>query len=208
MAVATSGGPGRAVGAVFRLVLGFLTLAFRNLANLLTSLRLAAAVPLVVFLLEGEYRTAFWVFLLAAVTDVADGLVAKWVNGTTSLGAVLDPVADKLFLGSLFVTLVVIEAAPVWLAVIVVGRDLLIAAGAFFLRLRLRGFRVEPLVIGKICTLVQLVYGGVVLGRLAGIEVPGFWETGLLYAVAVMVVASALAYLGAALRYRPFAEVR
>ncbi len=185
-----------------------MTLAFRNLANLLTSLRLAAAVPLVIFLLEGEFMTAFWVFLLAGITDVADGLVAKWVNGTTSLGAVLDPVADKLFLGSLFITLVVIDAVPLWLAVIVVGRDLLIAAGAFLLRLRLRGFRVEPLVIGKICTFVQLVYGGVVLGRLAGIVVPAWWETGLLYAVAVMVVASALAYLGAALRYRPFAEVR
>ncbi len=183
-------------------------MAFRNLANLLTSFRLAASVPLVVFLLEGEFGTAFWVFLVAGVTDIADGLVAKWVNGRTSLGAVLDPVADKLFLGSLFVTLVVIDAAPLWLAAIVVGRDLLIAAGAFLLRLRLRGFRVEPLVIGKICTFVQLLFGGVVLARLAGVAVPAWWEAGLLYAVAAMVVASALAYLGAALRYRPFAEVR
>ncbi len=183
-------------------------MAFRNLANLLTSLRLAATVPLVVFVLEGDFLTAFWVFLLAGVTDIADGLVAKWVNGRTSLGAILDPLADKLFLGALFVTLVVIGAAPAWLAVIVVGRDLLIAAGAFLLRLRLRSFRVEPLVIGKICTFVQLVYGGVVLGRLAGIAVPGWWEVGLLYAVALMVIASALAYLGAALRYRPFAEAR
>ncbi len=201
MAVATSGGPGQAVGAAFRLVICIATLSFRNLANLLTLFRLASALPLAWLLLEGERETAFWLFLVAAFTDIADGFVAKWLQRPTSFGAVLDPLADKLFLGILYLTLWDLGAIAGWLAWLVVARDLLIGAGAVLLRVRVRRLRIEPLVVGKLCTLVQLVYAGVVLGRLAGYGSFPNVERLIFYLVPVLVIASAGAYLGSAIRY-------
>lgn len=184
-----------------------MTLATQNLANLLTALRLCCIPPIVLFAAEGRYQDAATVFLLAAVTDVADGFVAKRISGPTPLGAVLDPVADKLLMASVFLTLVAEGHLPVWLAVLVIGRDAMIVLGTLGLRLFVGRFRVEPLLIGKLATFVQLVLGGAILAQLS--VLPGLepWLGPLVVLTAGVVAGSALAYALAAARIWSLARV-
>lgn len=148
----------------------------------------------------GRFEGAFYVFLVAALSDVLDGYVAKRFNGSSRMGAILDPAADKVLIAAMFTALGVVAAVPVWLVVAIIARDLLIVGGAVLLRHRLRGVRIEPLAIGKACTFVQLLLGGFVLGHLAGIADVATAITALTALTAAVTLASALAYLAAALR--------
>ena len=106
----------------------------RLLPNFLSAARLLAA-PYVCFLLwRQQYRTALTALLLAALTDGLDGYLARSLNAQSRLGEVLDPIADKVLMGGAFLTLAFSGAIEPWLAVLVVGRDvliLLVAAGSF-----------------------------------------------------------------------------
>jgi len=176
-----------------------------QLANLLTGARLLVAVPILVLVLEGAWEWAFWLFVAAALTDCADGFVAKHYSGVTRLGAVLDPAADKVLVACLLPALAWIEVLPVWLAALSLSRDGLIVGGSLALRWRLRHFRVEPLVIGKLCTFVQLVLIGCVLGQLAGlVDLTGLVAI-LVPVTGVLLVVSAAAYVGFGLRLRALA---
>jgi cardiolipin synthase len=179
----------------------------QNAANLLTLARLLC-VPLIVNLtLEQAYHTAAIVFLLAALTDIADGYVAKRFSGTTPLGAILDPVADKLLMASVFITLVLEGHLPVWLVLLVIGRDLLIILGTLALRLFVGRFRVEPLLIGKLSTFFQLVLGGAVLAELSVLPGIAPWLEPLVLVTSFFVVTSAIAYLHSAARIWSLARV-
>ena len=167
---------------------------------MLTLARLASTVPLVLLITNGYPVAAFYLFVAAAVSDGVDGYIAKRFNGCSALGAVLDPAADKLLLASAFGALAVIGAIPLWLLAVIVARDLLIVSGAALLRWRVRGFRIEPLVIGKLCTFMQLLLAGFVLGQLAGIAELGWLIGPLLVAVAGVTLVSAAAYLVSGLR--------
>lgn len=200
MAVARSGRPaGRrapvsaALGSAGRLVLD-------HLANLLTTSRLVSAGPLALLVLHDRFALAFWLFLAAALTDLADGFVAKRWAGPSPIGAALDPVADKLLVGCLLLALVQTGLVPAWLVALVVLRDSMLVAGAVLLRRRLRSMRIEPLVIGKLSTFLQLVLLGCVLGQQAGIAEVGAAIELLTAAVAVVTLASAVAYVAAGLR--------
>ena len=111
--------------------------------------------------------SAAMLFFFAAMTDLADGYVAKRFNAITPLGAVLDPIADKLLMDSLFLTLAFDAHLPAWIALLVIGRDLLMVAGTLALRLLAGRFRVQPLLVGKLSTFFQIVLGGAVLARLS-----------------------------------------
>jgi CDP-diacylglycerol--glycerol-3-phosphate 3-phosphatidyltransferase len=102
----------------------------RHLPNLITALRFILIPVLVLLLLEQRYATAFAVFIVSAVSDLADGLIARRWNARTRLGAIADPLADKLTM--LAVTLVLASQAliPVWLAAAIVVRDLVIKSVA------------------------------------------------------------------------------
>jgi len=129
-----------------------------NLPNALTVLRLLL-IPIFVWLLtSGQYQWAFGTLLTAGVTDVLDGAVARMTNQRTQLGAYLDPLADKLLMIAAFVTLAMLHLVPVWVAIVVVGRDLVIASGTFTLHLLKTPIAVAPTILGKGTTLTQLVY--------------------------------------------------
>ena len=151
-------------------------------------------------ILWGWHQTAFAVFLFAALSDVADGWVAKRFSGCSPLGAVLDPAADKLLLGTSVVALALAGAVPLWLVLLIVARDLLLALGAVLLRRRVREFRIEPLVIGKLTTFVQLFFVGVVLATQAGLDALAGWLPAFLLLTAAITVASGLVYLVTAIR--------
>ncbi|MCL6609719.1 MAG: CDP-alcohol phosphatidyltransferase family protein [Geminicoccaceae bacterium] len=200
MAIARSGRPaGRgttvstALATAGRALLG-------QLANILTAGRLVSAGPLALLVLHDRFELAFWLFLAAALTDVADGYVAKRWARPSSVGAALDPVADKLLVGCLLLALARAELVPAWLVALAIGRDVMLVAGAVALRSRLRQFRIEPLVIGKLSTFLQLVFLGFVLGGAAGVAEVDWAIEPLILAVAVVTLASAAAYLAAGLR--------
>ena len=88
------------------------------------------AVPMVVYLiLQDAYDWAFWVFFAAGVSDAVDGYIAKRMNQETELGAYLDPLADKVLLVGVYITLGVQGLADTLIVVLVVFRDLMIVGG-------------------------------------------------------------------------------
>lgn len=137
-----------------------------NIPNTLTLARIVL-VPLVVWLIvTHEMAAAFVLFLLAGISDAADGFLAKRFHWRTELGAYLDPIADKLLLVSIYVTLGFANHLPAWLVIAVVSRDILII-GAFLLSWVLtRPVPIRPLPISKANTLAQIVLAGLVLAEL------------------------------------------
>ena len=101
-----------------------------TLANVLTGARFVL-IPLFGFLwLRGQGVQALVVFLIAVLTDILDGFIARYFNQFSRLGAILDPAADKLLLLVGFVVGALVHVIPVWLAVFVIGRDVVVAIGA------------------------------------------------------------------------------
>jgi cardiolipin synthase len=145
----------------------------------------------------------------AGVTDALDGFVAKRLTGVTSLGAMLDPIADKLLLVGAFLVLAWQELVPAWVLGLVVARDLIIAGGALMLRARVDGFEIAPSLLGKACTFTQLLYVGAVMAATA--EVAGWaplLASSLLPLMVLLTVLSGLAYAIAAIRLAMAGAVR
>ncbi len=134
-------------------------MSLRWLPNGLCVLRMLLALPTAWLLMRGEYWLTLLVFVFAAVTDVADGYIAKRFGWQTELGKALDPLADKLLLVTVFITLAALQLVPVWLAALVVVRDALITCGAIAYRV-LYGPIVgaAPTLISKLNTLMQILY--------------------------------------------------
>jgi cardiolipin synthase (CMP-forming) len=121
-----------------------------------------------VLLARREYRTALVLFAIAGLTDFLDGLAARKFGSTSRLGAALDPVADKALLSGAFLTLALTGAIETWVAVVVLGRDVLILAAAGVLYLAKSRHSFPPSVWGKISTVVQIAFVLVVAGQVDG----------------------------------------
>ena len=132
--------------------------------NLLTLLRIVA-IPAFLILLEGvRYPEALAVFIAAGITDGLDGAIARLTHTKSTLGAFLDPAADKALLVSAFIALGFMHAVPRWLVVIVISRDVVIVLGYFLLFVMTqRTMEVHPTVSGKASTALQLLSVTVVL---------------------------------------------
>ena len=166
-----------------------------SLPNLISIGRLCSA-PLVVWLIVSEQLSlAFWVFLLASLSDGVDGYVAKRFNRSTVLGSYLDPIADKALLVSVYITLGQAGYLGLWLVILVVFRDLLIVGGALLLRLLTNSLTMQPLVVSKINTVAQIVLAAVMLAQL-GIGLPvEFLAMMLTYVVAASTLLSGSSYV-------------
>jgi cardiolipin synthase len=166
-----------------------------NLANLITLGRLLA-VPLIVWLiLIGEYQTTFWVFVGAGISDAVDGYIAKHFNQRTDLGALLDPIADKTLLVSLFVALGIAGDLPYWLVILVVFRDLLIVGGFLLAAALAQPIAWRPLMVSKVNTTLQIILVALLLGRLAFGYPDQLIITALIYLVGATTVASGAVYI-------------
>ena len=172
----------------------------RHAPNLLSALRLLAAPAAAWAILEDHDTLALAMFAFAGLSDLADGFVARRWGFTSVFGAWLDPIADKLLMLFCFVALFRIGAAPFWLVVLVIARDALIAAGATLGRMASLPMRIEPLLIGKASTLVQVGYVGLLLLLLAfDLESPRL-AAAAGYTVAVFAIFSLAAYVQLFLR--------
>ena len=128
----------------------------RATPNLLTFLRLCIVPFLVLAVLDRRFELAFFLFVLAGITDALDGLLARWLHQRTLLGQYLDPVVDKLLLSTLFLVLHHESLISRRVTVLVFARDLgiLVVAAILYATTSIRNFR--PSVIGKANTVAQI----------------------------------------------------
>jgi CDP-diacylglycerol---glycerol-3-phosphate 3-phosphatidyltransferase len=162
------------------------------LPNALTVARVFAIPPLVVLVLQshdGSSLTAAGLFLLAALSDAADGHLARSRGLVTTFGKIADPIADKLLVGAALISLVAMDRLAAWVALVIMLRELAVSG------LRAAAGR-EGLVIsasrfGKAKMLLQVV---TILALIAAPDVSALWVEALVYATVVVTIASGIDY--------------
>ena len=173
-----------------------------NVPNLISFGRLCA-VPLAFWLvIDHALGGAFILFVLAGASDAVDGWLARRAGGGNAIGAVLDPMADKALLVTMYVTLAAIGAVPDWLAILVVFRDLIIVGGFMVLVLAGHSPAVRPLFVSKVNTTLQIILLGLTLFLAGfGVAAPGvaLAMNVLTWVVAATTLASGGAYVWGAL---------
>jgi cardiolipin synthase len=171
-----------------------------NVANVITLGRLCIVPASVWFVLREDCIAAFWLFLLAGVSDAIDGWLARR-NGPTAIGALLDPVADKVLLVSMYVTLAAIRVLPDWLAILVVFRDVVIVGGVLALSVLGMPVEIRPLMVSKINTVLQIVLVAMALLHAGlGLNTPLLGI--MVWLVTASTLASGTAYVAQAARTR------
>ena len=170
-----------------------------NLANIITFSRLCA-VPLAFWLvLVHRIGDAFLLFVAAGFSDALDGLLARRYGGNP-IGAMMDPVADKALLVTMYITLATVDLLPAWLAILVVFRDLLIVGGVIVLTVSGHAVTIRPLAVSKLNTVLQIVLiAATLLQDGFGLGIPGSVMV-LTWSVVVTTVASGAAYVWNAAR--------
>ena len=172
----------------------------RHVPNLLSALRLLAA-PMAAWLILNDHDTAaLLTFAAAGASDGLDGFVARRWGVTSDFGAWLDPAADKFLMLLCLVALLAIGAAPLWLVALVVARDLAIAGGWLLIKLFGLPFAITTLFLGKISTVMQVLYIFILLLLLAfDLDAPRL-ALAASWACGAFTILSAAAYGGMALR--------
>lgn len=195
MAAAAHGWPARGLTLGLRVIAALARFLQRNLANLVTLSRLVAVLPIWLLIDADALGPALVLFIVAALSDAIDGLVAKSMGTASTFGAILDPLVDKLMLGSLFIIAGTLGWTSLWLVALVVGRDLALGIGALNLQVLSKTRRLEPLVIGKLCTMSQFVYIGILIAEAGGFIAQGLLHQTVAGLVVVTAAASIFAYL-------------
>ncbi len=167
----------------------------RDIPNLITLLRLLLLVPLVVSLLKGAFATALLIFAVAGASDALDGYLARSRGWGTQLGAVLDPIADKLLMATTYCMLGWLGLIPLWIVVLVLGRDLLIVGGALAYSQLVRRPEMAPTRISKFNTAAQIIFMLSVLTALSGVALPAWWIWSWLALVALTTLWSGVDYV-------------
>jgi len=166
------------------------------LPNALTLFRMISVGPIVYWLYTGAYRAAFILAVLAGISDLLDGFLARRYGWVTHFGGVLDPLTDKLLLVSTTVMLAWLGFLPWWLVILIVGRDLVIIGGAFYFHHRVtRITQSEPTRLSKINTFLQIL---LIVSVMMGLAFQGTvqpWMGGLIYLVAASTLASGIQYV-------------
>lgn len=126
-----------------------------NIPNTLTLARIVIIPVFITSIIYSEYRYSLCLFLLAALTDMLDGLFARLTNQKTSLGTFLDPLADKFILVTSFILFAIYGWIPKWLAITVISRDIIVVIGWFLLYMITHNSNVEPVITGKIAIAFQ-----------------------------------------------------
>jgi cardiolipin synthase len=156
-----------------------------QLPNLLTAARLLAAPYILYLLWTGSYGLSIVWFSFASFSDVLDGFLARRFKAGSRLGALLDPIADKVLLSGSFLTLGLKGVIPFWLMILVLGRDLMILGFAIVALARRIRRDFPPSVWGKASTAAQIAYVLFVVGHEA--------------AITPLIVATILGWIAAAL---------
>lgn len=166
-----------------------------NLPNIISLCRLLSVPVAIYLILNGFMQAAFWLFVAAGASDAVDGYLAKRLGQTSALGAYLDPIADKVLLVSVYVTLGQAGHLPSWLVIMVVFRDLIIVGGVVLMHISNDGVRMRPLLVSKVNTAAQIALAVLVLAEVGIGFDTGLWREAMIYLVAATTVASGGAYI-------------
>lgn len=127
------------------------------LPNMITLLRLFLVLPFIYCTAIGEYRTAFYIFIFASISDGLDGFLARRFQWQSNWGAFCDPLADKILVVSSYLVLAWLQQLPLWFVVLMVSRDIVIVAGVIIWQQLFKKIRFKPTFISKINTVLQLM---------------------------------------------------
>jgi len=166
----------------------------RHIPNIISAIRILLVVPIALTIQQRLYVSTLGWVAVAGVSDAADGFLARRFGWQSELGGMLDPLADKLMLATVFVMLALAGVVPVWLTGTVIGRDGIIVLGAVTYRLSIGPVVARPSIISKLNTLCQILFIVVVIGtRQYGWPAP--WSVGLGALVFVTVAVSGIDYV-------------
>ena len=127
-----------------------------QLPNAFTVLRIVLVAPIAYFILSDQWSTVLVLLLVAGLSDVVDGALARRFNWESRFGALADPIADKLTFGIVVILLTVKGLFPLWLMLVVIGRDLVILGGAGLYALLINKLDISPSNLSKLNTVVQV----------------------------------------------------
>ena len=137
-----------------------------NLPNILTLARILLLPFFAAALVYKEYQYALLLFIIAAITDLLDGFIARITKQITDFGKILDPVADKFFLLTSFILMTIYDLIPKWFMITVISKDLIVTTGCIILYFVTNNLKVEPSIWGKLASACQFVLIGLVLLKL------------------------------------------
>jgi cardiolipin synthase len=167
----------------------------RDIPNLITAARMLLVVPVAWAIAGAHYGAALLLFAGAGFSDALDGYLAKRFSWESHLGALLDPIADKLMLVTAYAMLGWKGLVPYWLVAAVILRDLVIVGGACAYQLLIAPVEGEPNLLSKVNTLAQIVLVLAVVADRAIPSAPGWVLRPLVWVVAVTTIASGATYV-------------
>ena len=179
-------------------------MAVITLANQLTLLRMLLIPAFVILTAYHFLGWALVTFVVAGVTDMLDGVIARWTNERTNVGAWLDPAADKLLLLTAFVVLTLPDLdltnrLPIWLTVVVISRDVIIVLTVAIINLAVGPRTFRPSVFGKVATAIYVVTTVVVMSFNYLEQVSSFVDVCIYSSLAIALI-SGLHYIAHAAR--------
>jgi cardiolipin synthase (CMP-forming) len=165
-----------------------------NIPNTLTIIRIIIIPVFITAIIYNRQRFALYLFIIAGITDLLDGLMARLTDQKTALGTFLDPLADKFLLVSSFILFAAYGWIPTWLAITVISRDLIVVIGWLLLFMITHNARVETIFLGKLAIALQLFALAYVLLKVNYVFLPAVPKP-LLFLTAVITALSGLQYI-------------
>ncbi|MEE9444533.1 MAG: CDP-alcohol phosphatidyltransferase family protein [Cocleimonas sp.] len=166
-----------------------------HIPNIISVFRIFLILPIAIHLQQESWEVALVLIFIGGLSDALDGFLARRFSWQSRLGAFLDPIADKLLLIVIFVSLANKELIPLWLAFLVVARDAIIVVGASFYQWKTHALEISPLISSKVNTGVQVIFVLGLLVHLAVLPLSDSLLLGLKIAVAVTTVVSGILYV-------------
>jgi len=170
-----------------------------NIPNLLTLTRILLLPFFAATLIYKEYQYALMLFVVASITDVLDGLIARIKKQITYFGTILDPVADKFFIITSFILMTNYELIPKWLTIIVISKDIIVVTGCIIVYIVTNKLVIEPSLLGKASSTCQFFLIGLVLLML-NLKGEASIPASLFFLVAVLTAAAGIEYVNKGLK--------
>ncbi|MDH5359546.1 MAG: CDP-alcohol phosphatidyltransferase family protein [Gammaproteobacteria bacterium] len=165
-----------------------------HIPNIISVLRLLLIPPAVWYLFNGQAATSLLIFIIAGASDGIDGLLARRYGWITRLGSILDPLADKFMMASIYIALGWLGHLPVWLVATVLGRDVFIIAGALGYHFVFGRYDMEPHLLSKLNTVLQIALVVFVLLSLSLLPLPELFLQISIWVVMCSTVLSGMTY--------------
>lgn len=166
-----------------------------SIPNIITLGRILLVPVIVWAIASNQMAIAFAIFIVAGVSDAVDGFLAKRFNMASELGALLDPIADKALLVSIYIALGTWGAVPGWIVILVVSRDIMIVAAVIVSWLVGKPIPMKPLMVSKLNTVAQVAFASLVLASLGFGFNPTPYDLILMGFVTVFTLVSVSLYL-------------